>query len=48
MYLTVERLHAFIEFSQLPYELCGNKFYDHTEWIRKRLVRSIEYKGIVQ
>ncbi|XP_046833264.1 uncharacterized protein LOC124430549 isoform X4 [Vespa crabro] len=37
MYVTVERLHAFIEFSQLPYELCGNKFYDHTEWIRKRL-----------
>ncbi|KAL2729461.1 titin isoform X1 [Vespula squamosa] len=37
MYVTVERLHGFIEFSQLPYELCGNKFYDHTEWIRKRL-----------
>ncbi|KAI4499907.1 hypothetical protein M0802_005163 [Mischocyttarus mexicanus] len=37
IYVTVERLHAFIEFSQLPYDLCGNKFYDHTEWIQKRL-----------
>ncbi|KAK2586836.1 hypothetical protein KPH14_009775 [Odynerus spinipes] len=37
IYLTVERLHAFIEYSQLPYELCGSKFYDHIEWIQKRL-----------
>lgn len=38
MYVTLTRLHAYIDFSQLPYELAGNKAYNHVEWIKKRMV----------
>ncbi|XP_072764140.1 uncharacterized protein [Anoplolepis gracilipes] len=37
IYVTLTRLHAYIDFSQLPYELAGNKAYNHVEWIKKRM-----------
>ncbi|KAL6428691.1 hypothetical protein ACFW04_007940 [Cataglyphis niger] len=37
IYVTLTRLHVYIDFSQLPYELAGNKAYNHVEWIKKRM-----------
>ncbi|KAL0100113.1 hypothetical protein PUN28_019517 [Cardiocondyla obscurior] len=37
IYITLTRLHVFVDFSQLPYELAGNKAYNHVEWIKKRM-----------
>ncbi|XP_018338023.1 PREDICTED: titin-like isoform X4 [Trachymyrmex septentrionalis] len=37
LYVTLTRLHVYIDFSQLPYELAGNKAYNHVEWIKKRM-----------
>ncbi|XP_018309582.1 uncharacterized protein [Mycetomoellerius zeteki] len=37
IYVTLMRLHVYIDFSQLPYELAGNKAYNHIEWIKKRM-----------
>ncbi|XP_020293894.1 SEC14 domain and spectrin repeat-containing protein 1-B [Pseudomyrmex gracilis] len=37
IYVTLTRLHVYIDFSQLPYEFAGNKPYNHVEWIRKRM-----------
>ncbi|XP_067210497.1 uncharacterized protein zormin isoform X3 [Linepithema humile] len=37
IYVTQTRLHVYIDFSQLPYELAGNKAYNHVEWIKKRM-----------
>ncbi|XP_066595674.1 SEC14 domain and spectrin repeat-containing protein 1-like [Prorops nasuta] len=37
-YVTLERLSSYIDFAQLPYELEGNKSYDHAEWIKTRVV----------
>ncbi|XP_039306302.1 uncharacterized protein LOC105193639 isoform X2 [Solenopsis invicta] len=37
IYVTLMRLHIYIDFSQLPYELAGNKAYNHVEWIKKRM-----------
>ncbi|XP_012061613.1 PREDICTED: uncharacterized protein LOC105624873 [Atta cephalotes] len=37
LYITLTRLHVYIDFSQLPYELAGNKAYNHIEWIKKRM-----------
>ncbi|KZC12047.1 SEC14 domain and spectrin repeat-containing protein 1 [Dufourea novaeangliae] len=36
-YLTQTRLQLHVDFAQLPYELGGNKLYNHTEWIQKRV-----------
>ncbi|XP_043261539.1 uncharacterized protein LOC122402644 [Colletes gigas] len=36
-YLTLSRLQLHVDFTQLPYELAGNKLYDHTEWIQNRV-----------
>ncbi|KAG7188141.1 hypothetical protein KM043_013361 [Ampulex compressa] len=36
-YVTLTKLQAYIEFSQLPYELGGTKAYDHFKWIQKRV-----------
>ncbi|XP_076385572.1 uncharacterized protein LOC105662897 isoform X4 [Megachile rotundata] len=36
-YLILTRLHLHVDFAQLPYELGGNKPYDHAEWIQKRV-----------
>lgn len=43
-YVTLTKLHVCIDFSQLPYELAGNKAYDHVEWITKRMVNQILYQ----
>ncbi|KAL6255449.1 hypothetical protein P5V15_013784 [Pogonomyrmex californicus] len=37
IYVTITRLHVYIDFSQLPYELAGNKAYNHIDWIKKRM-----------
>ncbi|KAM0731550.1 SEC14 domain and spectrin repeat-containing protein 1 [Formica fusca] len=37
IYVTLTRLHVYIDFSQLPYELAGNKAYNHVEWIKKHM-----------
>ncbi|XP_076384943.1 uncharacterized protein LOC117223969 isoform X3 [Megalopta genalis] len=36
-YLILTRLPLHVDYAQLPYELGGNKFYDHTEWIQNRV-----------
>ncbi|KOC67436.1 SEC14 domain and spectrin repeat-containing protein 1 [Habropoda laboriosa] len=36
-YLTLTRLQHHVDFPQLPYELGGNKAYDHADWIQKRV-----------
>ncbi|OAD58516.1 SEC14 domain and spectrin repeat-containing protein 1 [Eufriesea mexicana] len=36
-YLTLTRLQLHVDFAQLPYELGGNKPYDHADWIQKRV-----------
>ncbi|XP_054013283.1 titin isoform X3 [Hylaeus anthracinus] len=36
-YITLGRLPLHVDFAQLPYELGGNKLYDHTEWIQNRV-----------
>ncbi|XP_043525681.1 uncharacterized protein LOC122536948 isoform X2 [Frieseomelitta varia] len=36
-YLTLTRLQFHVDFTQLPYELGGNKPYDHVDWIQRRV-----------
>ncbi|KAG7188142.1 hypothetical protein KM043_013361 [Ampulex compressa] len=43
-YVTLTKLQAYIEFSQLPYELGGTKAYDHFKWIQKRVVEERNIK----
>ncbi|XP_017882397.2 SEC14 domain and spectrin repeat-containing protein 1-B, partial [Ceratina calcarata] len=37
-YLTLSRLQLHVDYAQLPYELGGNKLYDHAEWIQKHIL----------